>query len=113
MTPHAVVTPRLGGRVLDSDEIGRALGLVLLFLLTAMVSWLFFLFAGYPPLDSLFEVVSALCTVGLSTGITGPELPDHLKLLLCVDMWLGRVEIVALVVVLFPRTWLGKRLENP
>jgi trk system potassium uptake protein TrkH len=113
MTSHAVATPRLGGRPLDNEEIGRALGLVLLFLLTALASWLVFLFAGYPPLDSLFEVVSALCTVGLSTGITGPELPDYLKLLLCVDMWLGRVEIVALLVVLFPRTWWGKRLESP
>ena len=73
------------------------------------LSWLPFVTCGYDPLDSLFEVVSATATVGLSAGISRPELETALKLVLCADMLLGRVEIVALLVVLSPGTWWGRR----
>jgi trk system potassium uptake protein TrkH len=72
---------------------------------------LIFVFYGYQPLDALFEVVSATGTVGLSTGITAADLPAVLKTLLCVDMLIGRVEIVALLIVLYPPTWFGKRAQ--
>jgi trk system potassium uptake protein TrkH len=46
--------------------------------------------------DVFFEVVSALGTVGLSTGITG-DLSDSGKFLLVVLMFWGRVGIVTFV----------------
>ena len=72
-------------------------------------SWLVFVAYGFPPLQSLFEVVSALATVGLSSGITNAELPAELKLVLCTNMLLGRVEIIAVLVLLAPRNWIGRR----
>ncbi|MFC6673081.1 potassium transporter TrkG [Marinobacterium aestuariivivens] len=68
-----------------------------------------FLAYDQPPLDALFEVVSATGTVGLSTGITRIGLDPVLKLVLGLDMLLGRLEIVALLVLLYPRTWIGRR----
>jgi trk system potassium uptake protein TrkH len=67
---------------------------------------------GHNPLDSLFEVVSAIGTVGLSSGITNPELHPFLKAVLCADMLLGRLEIFAWLILVFPGTWFGKRLEE-
>jgi trk system potassium uptake protein TrkH len=67
--------------------------------------------AGHAPLDALFEVVSAVGTVGLSAGITAPELAPGLKLLLCVDMLMGRLEIVAVLVLLYPPTWIARHAE--
>lgn len=109
---HAVAEMRLGGHRLGEAEIQRALVVILLFLLTVLLSWLAMVAGGEPALDALFDVVSATGTVGLSTGITGPELATPLKLLLCVDMLAGRLEIFALLVVLYPRTWLGRRIES-
>ena len=106
---HAVVHLELEGRVVANDDIHNALLLILLFAAVVVVSWLAFVICGYPALDSLFEVVSATGTVGLSTGIAGTALEPGLKLLLCVDMLLGRIEIIALVVVLYHRTWFGRR----
>ena len=111
LSPRAVLEPRLGGRRLEGREIEQALLIILLFLLVVLLSWFPFVALGQDPLDSLFEVVSATATVGLSTGITAPELPTGLKLLLCLDMLLGRLEVVALVLVLYPKTWFGKRKE--
>ncbi len=109
---HAVLTPTLQGREIGSAELQRAMVLILLFVCAIASSWFIFLLYGYPPLDALFEVVSATGTVGLSSGITAPGLEDELKLLLCFDMLLGRVEIVALLVLLYPPSWLGKRTES-
>ena len=47
--------------------------------------------------------------MGLSTGITAPDLDPWLKGVLCLDMLLGRLEVLALLVVLYPRTWFGRR----
>jgi trk system potassium uptake protein TrkH len=63
-------------------------------------------------MPALFEVVSATGTVGLSAGLSSPELAPALKLVLCADMLLGRLEFVALFVLLGPRTWVGKRLQS-
>lgn len=108
---HAVVEARLGGRRLEGEEVQRALLVILLFVLLVLLSWLVFLAHGYPPLHSLFEVVSAAGTVGLSTGITGSDLPALIKLILCLDMLAGRLEIVALLVTLYPATWIGRQRE--
>jgi len=75
------------------------------------ISWFVFLTMGEDPLGSLFEVVSATGTVGLSTGVSRPDLPALLKIVLCLDMLLGRLEIFAWLVVLHRGTWFGKRAD--
>lgn len=107
--PHAVVEPRLGTRRLEYEDIGRALLLTVLFGGLIFISWTMFLVGGFDPLDALFEVVSAAGTVGLSTGITTSELPGWLKGVLCFDMLAGRLEIIALLMVLYPVTWRERR----
>ena len=108
---HAVVEANLGGRRLKEEDMADALLVIVLFGALVALSWLAFLVHGYPALDALFEVVSAAGTVGLSAGITGSDLPAFLKLVLCMDMLAGRLEIVALLVTLYPFTWIGKTME--
>lgn len=111
LTPHAVAGFRLYGRDLQADDVERVLILFVLFLGLVGASWLVFLLYGLEPAAAFFEVLSATATVGLSTGIT-PDLPDPLKLLLCINMLAGRVEIVALLVLAVPGTWIGKRSKD-
>ena len=109
MPNHAVAELRLGGRIVEADELTRGLLLMLLFATAVLCSWFPFLWFGHDPLNALFEVVSALATTGLSAGIAGPDLHPLLKGVLCADMMLGRLEIVAVLVLFAPRTWLGRR----
>ncbi|MCI5210602.1 MAG: TrkH family potassium uptake protein, partial [Candidatus Electrothrix sp. ATG2] len=76
------------------------------------LSWLPFVVMGYSPLNSLFEVVSATGTAGLSAGLTSATLPLLLKGILCVDMLMGRLEIMAWLVLLYPGTWFGRKMEE-
>jgi trk system potassium uptake protein TrkH len=107
---HAVVAPQMAGRRLGESEVQEALLIILLFIAVILLSWLPFLLMGYDPMDSLFEVVSATGTVGLSVGVAGPEIPALLKGVLCADMLLGRLEILAWLVMITPGTWIGRRL---
>jgi trk system potassium uptake protein TrkH len=102
---HGVALVRIGGSSVDETQISRAGAVVLLYGMIIIFSWAAFVTAGHPPLDALFEVVSATATVGLSVGISGPELASWLKAVLCFDMLAGRLEVLALVVVMSPRTW--------
>lgn len=112
MPRQAVSQARLNGRNLEVDEIRNALCLIMVFIIITSFSWLPFVAMEYRPLDALFEVVSAIGTVGLSAGVSGPDLPAILKGILCADMLLGRLEILAWLVLLYPRTWVGRRLEE-
>jgi trk system potassium uptake protein TrkH len=109
LPPHAVSSPGLAGGALQDRDLLRAAAVVVLFLGSICVSWLIFLLYGYPPLDALFEVSSATGTVGLSVGIARPELEPFLKGVLCTNMFLGRLEVFAVLVALSPRTWIGRR----
>ena len=42
----------------------------------------------------IFEAVSALGCVGLRSGITSADLDTIPKMLLCLLMWAGRIEIL-------------------
>lgn len=113
MPPHAVTPLTLAEQTLLPDEINRALQVILLYVILVVCSWLAFVVLDQDPLNSLFEVVSACGTVGLSTGITRPDLLPILKAILCFDMLAGRVEILALLIVLYPRNWFGRREVMP
>ena len=107
--PNAVVKQRLGHRRIEPNEVQDALMIILMFIGVVFVSWVSFLIYGYAPLNALFEVVSATGTVGLSSGVTKASMPVFLKLVLCADMLLGRLEFVAWMVFFYHRTWFGRK----
>ncbi|WP_308455424.1 MULTISPECIES: potassium transporter TrkG [unclassified Streptomyces] len=79
------------GRRLHGDVQRQALTVVLLSVAAVVTSTVAFMVSTAFTLDqALFEVISAFCTVGLSTGITA-ELPDPHKVLLTVLMFVGRL----------------------
>ena len=60
---------------------------------------LLLLLPGAAPLDVLFEAASALGAVGLSSGVTSPDLGAPAKAVLVVLMWLGRLEVMAALMI--------------
>jgi len=55
---------------------------------------------GVPLERALFESVSAGASVGLSMGVTEPAMPALLKLTYIAQMWLGRLEFIAVFVLI-------------
>lgn len=109
LSKSAVYTPKLGKIPLTTEERELCFSIFSLFLIATFFSWFLFVASGYNPLDSLFEVISALGTVGLSTGISNSHLPGYLKTVLCFDMFLGRLEMITFLILFYPKTLAGRR----
>jgi trk system potassium uptake protein TrkH len=102
----------LGGRSLSASTTRRALGVAFISVtLLFVLLFLLLLFERHPPHDLAFEVVSALATVGLSTGIT-PELTVPGKLVVIIAMFVGRIGPLTLALLLERRSRAG-HIEYP
>lgn len=86
---------RVGGETVDIEELARVIEVVALFTLTAVLGAAILLatIPGTHLADALFEAASAVCTTGLSVGITSAATPLPAKLTLLALMDLGRLEI--------------------
>lgn len=90
------------GRTLPPGVFLTCLNVFVLYMTSGLAS--VFLLSIFDPhlslRDTLFETISALSTVGLSTGITA-DLSNESKLVLCAAMFVGRVGPIALVFSVF------------
>ena len=60
------------------------------------IGWLVVSSYGIDAGSALFEVVSAQGNAGISTGITNPEMPLGMEVMLFINMFVGRLEIIPL-----------------
>jgi len=99
----------INGRRLDDEEAGREFmeaAIIVVLWITFFVVGTFVLLLTLPSgeyslANGLFEVASAQGNVGLSSGITGPEsLPTIGKVAFLFHMWIGRLEIIPVLVML-------------
>jgi trk system potassium uptake protein TrkH len=97
----------LNGRRMSDEELSRE------FEEAAIIAFLWFVFLGvglsvllltigpsFTLENAIFEVTSAQGNVGLSSGITGPDMPTPAKVVFLFNMWIGRLEIVPVLVLL-------------
>ena len=94
-----VVSTRIGGKKINEREIKEASAYIVIFLFFMICGWIIMTLYGYDPFTALFDIVSLQCNNGLSTGIVFGGLPTPLKLTLIFLMWIGRLEIIPVLVV--------------
>jgi trk system potassium uptake protein TrkH len=91
-------TVSLGGYLLPQQRVIQAAGTLVIALVVILVAVTLLDLTGSYAFDkALFEVISALATVGLSMGVTG-ELNDAGKLIVTAVMLIGRVGILSFFV---------------
>ncbi len=103
------ISIKVGQVTITETILRQVLSILGLYMILAALSTLAFVLYGFDLIDSLFESVSAIGTVGLSSGLTASSLPAILKGVLIVDMWAGRLEILPIVIVFYARVWIPKR----
>jgi trk system potassium uptake protein TrkH len=104
---HAIEDLRIGQQTFKAEEANdeiRAATTFAFVYLSLLVLSLFVLLAVLPSdftlADAIFEVATAQGTVGLSSGITGPSMPVVAEVLFIVQMWMGRLEIIPVLVLI-------------
>jgi trk system potassium uptake protein TrkH len=97
--PDAAVTVAvhrgLTDRRITDGEVRSAITIVVLYMSLHVTGALLGVYFGYAFDEALFESTSALANVGLSVGITEPDMPYAMKLMSILQMWLGRLEFMA------------------
>jgi trk system potassium uptake protein TrkH len=115
--PDAVRPVRLGGRALDERAVRGIYAFTLLYFVLFFVSTaLVFLDAlGTPDLtlsilEAMTTVAATLGNIGPGFGVIGPmgnylAFSPESKLFMCLLMWIGRLEILPVLVLLTPAYW--------
>ena len=87
-------------QVLDDQVMRSALTILVLYLLLYGAGAAAGLFYGYEFDQAMFESTSAAAAVGYSIGIVGPTMPAGLEIVYILQMWVGRLEFVAVLALL-------------
>lgn len=106
-SPHQVLRYQMDGEPLSEDDAyQRVEGAGILTVLwpavmsVVIVVLLHVDLRGHGLEDVIFEAASAQSNVGLSSGVTHPALPWPGKLALILSMWIGRLEIIPVIILL-------------
>ncbi len=110
-SPHGVFTPRYDGRVIPADVLSSVMSFFVFFVVTlGMVSWLLAL-TGLDFTTAVSGAATALGNIGPGLGeIIGPAgnfapLNDAAKWVLSIAMLIGRLELMAVYVILTVQFW--------
>lgn len=110
-SPHRVVSMRYGRRVLDEDVIDSVVSFFTLFILTFGLLIVGLSLTELTPRTALTAAWTAIANVG---PVWGPEVSanggvsgfsDTALWMMIVGMYLGRLEIITVLVLLLPRFW--------
>lgn len=97
-----VTTYHVGRRRILRDDVARgATTILLLFVMTYLVGAMAgMLYGQFDITETMFESVSVGSNIGISIGIVSPDMPKGLMLVYTIQMWLGRLEYVAVFALL-------------
>ena len=112
-SPNRLAPVRYNGRVVEEDTIQSVLVFMFLYLATFVITAALLGLTGLDAVTAISGAASSVSNVGPGLGnIIGPvgtyqTLPDAAKWICSIAMLLGRLEFVAVFVVLTPRFWRG------
>lgn len=78
----------------DDEKISSIYFFVFIYFIFILIGTFVLVAYNNPLQESFFEVISAQSNVGLSSGVTTSALPAIPKVMLIINMWIGRLEII-------------------
>jgi trk system potassium uptake protein len=112
-SPHRIYPLRYEGRPLEKDVVDSVMAFFTLFMLTFGLLIVGLSLTGLHPRTALTGAWTAIANIG---PVWGPEIsangsvvafPDAAKWMMILGMYLGRLELVSVLVLLLPRFWRG------
>ncbi|MDR3102206.1 MAG: TrkH family potassium uptake protein [Methanocalculaceae archaeon] len=110
ISPHSCTLMRHDGKTLSGQDadmlIAKSLLLIILYILTIVGILVIILHDPYFSNDvmgTLYNVLSCLGNNGsnIGTGVIGPGMPDYAKIILYFAMWIGRLEIIPVIILIW------------
>lgn len=95
----AVIHEHLDDMDLNYRIIREAFVVFFLYCLSSFLTALIFIALGYNPYDSIFDAVSFTSNIGISLGVVTLKTPVIGKIAGIIAMWIGRLEIIPVLVL--------------
>lgn len=116
--PQAVKPVRLNGKVVPPKVLRAIVSFLLLYLTIYLASVVFLSLMGAELMVSITASIATLGNIGPGFGMIGPmgtyaALPTASKIVLFLNMWIGRLEVLTVLVLLQPAVWRSLRWEKP
>lgn len=111
--PHGIFTPRYDGRPVGQDVLNSVMSFFVAFIVLLGVTSVLLGLTGLDTITSVSGAASALGNIGPGLGDTiGPagnfkSLPDSAKWILSFAMLVGRLEVMAVLVIFSAKFWRG------
>jgi trk system potassium uptake protein TrkH len=85
------------GKNLETKDIKEVNQFILIWALFVLIGTIVLTAHGNSLSNSVFEVVSAQSNAGISTGISKAGMPIGVEIMLIINMWVGRLEIIPIL----------------
>ncbi len=111
LQPHAINVSHFNGKKVPESTYDSVMSFFFLYILTFALSALFLSFTGLDFITCISAAASAISNVGPGLGeIIGPEgnyniLNGYSKFILILTMFLGRLEMLTILIIFFPSFW--------
>ncbi len=111
--PRTVKVVTVDGKPLTNDAIRAVSGYFIVYVLIAMASVLLISFDNFDGSTTLSAVLATFNNIGPGLGLVGPvgnfaAFSPFSKVVLCLDMLFGRLELYPMLVLFLPSTWTKK-----
>ena len=111
--PRTVKVMRIDGKAVGQDTVRAVSGYLILYVLICMVSVLLVSLDGFDGSTTITAVLATFNNIGPGLGLVCPAgnfamFSPLSKVVLCLDMLFGRLEIYPMLVLLLPSTWSKK-----
>jgi trk system potassium uptake protein TrkH len=108
--PKTVKAIRYGMNTIKREVVESVVAFFILYIMIFTISTLILTLSGYDLLTSTSAVVACLSNVGPGMGLAGASetysfFPDYIKILLALNMWIGRLEIYTVLALFIPSFW--------
>ncbi len=111
LKPHSIIASQFNGRKINETTYESVMSFFFLYILTFFTSALLLSFSGLDFLTCISAAASTISNVGPGLGpIIGPDgnyaiLDSYSKIILIATMFLGRLELLTILVILLPSFW--------
>ena len=111
LKPHSIIASQFNGRKINETTYESVMSFFFLYILTFFTSALLLSFSGLDFLTCISAAASTISNVGPGLGpIIGPDgnysiLDSYSKIILIATMFLGRLELLTILILLLPSFW--------
>ncbi|HEY3420636.1 MAG TPA: TrkH family potassium uptake protein [Methanomassiliicoccales archaeon] len=108
--PRSVYTTKMDGKPMSENVLSSLMAVLICYILSALACTIVLVILGIDPTTSMSAAITTLSNVGPGMGALGPMgtfagIPDLGKIALTITMWAGRLEFIAVFVILTPVFW--------